>query len=364
MENNIYSGQLALINLAIWVILIVKYKKVFSNNVCVSITRTKYTWPILLLALYGVFAYAEADTYHLEEGYEYMYRTHDIIQVEPFYFWLIQTLPNNYILFRMVVWGSASILIYLSARRMNLNPETFGLFLAINFLPQFAQTRGTIGFALLMLALIYVSQSRKKINIIIGVLMIFATYFLHKSIPMFILFIPLAISLPLTKKVIIISLIAFPFFYGMVSYASEYVLGLSYMSEITVEKGFSYLERESTVDEYSVIGNIFNVLQYSSILCLFICLVKFYTNINIKDKTSTLLFKYAYISTYVACLFWGQNMSDFLHTRTLHFAVFPTLFASVYCFQNKERTKFDKITIILLALSAFKEISYHVYKWW
>ena len=56
MENNIYSGQLALINLAIWVILIVKYKKVFSNNVCVSITRTKYTWPILLLALYGVFA--------------------------------------------------------------------------------------------------------------------------------------------------------------------------------------------------------------------------------------------------------------------------------------------------------------------
>lgn len=146
------------------------------------------------------FAYAEADTYHLEEGYEYMYRTHDIIQVEPFYFWLIQTLPNNYILFRMVVWGSASILIYISARRMNLNPETFGFFLAINFLPQFAQTRGTIGFALLMLALIYVSQSRKKINIIIGVLMIFATYFLHKSIPMFILFIPLAISLPLTKK--------------------------------------------------------------------------------------------------------------------------------------------------------------------
>ena len=148
MENNIYSGQLALINLAIWVILIVKYKKVFSSNVCVSITRTKYTWPILLLALYGVFAYAEADTYHLEEGYEYMYRTHDIIQVEPFYFWLIQTLPNNYILFRMVVWGSASILIYISARRMNLNPETFGFFLAINFLPQFAQTRGTIGFAL------------------------------------------------------------------------------------------------------------------------------------------------------------------------------------------------------------------------
>lgn len=360
-----YNGQLALFNLAIWLVLILKYNKVFSFENKPNEINNNYIWPTVLLALYGIFAFAEADTYHLEEGYEYMYKTNDIIQVEPFYFWLIHYLPHNYYLWRTVVWGLSSIIILITAHKLKLDTNTFGFFCALNFLPQFAQTRGTLGFSILMLALVLISQSKKKFGFIIGLLLVVSTYFLHKSIPVFLLFIPIAILLPLRKNIFILSIFLFPFLYKTISFASEYVLELSYISEMTLEKGLSYLSRESTVDEYSIVGNLFNLLQYSSIFCLYYVMLNFYTSKS-KDlnKSASFLFKYGFVSTYVAFLFWGQDMSDFLHTRTLHFAVFPTLFSAVYCFQNKKRFRLDQFTMILLGLSAFKEIAYHIYKWW
>lgn len=364
MREYDYSGQLALINLVIWFVMLFKNKRAYMLPFTYNAKGNGYLMLFVFTVLYGVFAFAEADTYHLEDGYEYMYKSGILIQVEPFYLSLIQALPHNYYLFRFVVWGAAAILLFYSTYRIKLDSKNVGFAMAITLLPFFSQTRGTLGFTLLLLSMILVMSINQKISVrLLGMLGIFLSMSLHKSIPIYILLLPVAYLLPLKQKYINASLILFPVLYTSMSMLSASVLQLAFLDEMTVEKGNSYLDREAT--EFNAIGMFFNVFQWSSIILLMFVMTKHY--ISNKDNCSkTILFihKYTYVVFYVAFLCFEQAFSSFLYSRTLHYGYFPLLFSFAYYIQNTCRNKLDKIAILLLALSSFKEIAYHIYKWW
>lgn len=364
MKEYDYSGQLALINLVIWFVMLFKCRRAYTLPFIHNTKGSGYLMVTIFTIIYGVFAFAEADTYHLEDGYEYMYKSGILIQVEPFYLSLIQALPYNYYLFRLVVWGIAAILLFYSAYRIKLDSKDVGFAMAITLLPYFSQTRGSLGFTLLLLSMTLVIAINQKISVrLLGVVGIFLSISFHKSIPIYILLIPVAYLLPLKQKYINASLILFPILYTSMSMLSTSVLQLTFLDEITVEKGNSYLDREAT--EFNTTGMFFNIFQWISIVLLMFIMTKYY--INNKDncnKTILFIHKYAYVVFYVAFLCFGQAFSSFLYSRTLHFGYFPLLFSFAYYLQNTYRNKLDKIVILLLTLSSFKEIAYHIYKWW
>lgn len=364
MKEYDYSGQLALINLAIWFVMLFKYRQVYTLTFARNTRGRDYIIVTILSITYGVFAFAEADTYHLEEGYEYMYTSGILTHIEPFYLNLIQVLPHSYYLFRLVVWGVAAIFLFYSARKIKLDSNNIGFSMAITLLPYFSQTRGTLGFALLFLSIILTISINQKTSIrLLGVIGIFLSMSLHKSIQIYILLIPIAYLLPLKRKYIIASLILFPLFYSSVSTLSTSLLQLTFLNEITVEKGNSHLEREAV--EFNTTGIFFIIFQWISIVLLMFILTKYYIrNKNNCNKSVLFIHKYAYIVFYVALLCLGQTFSSFLYSRTLHFGYFPLLFSLAYYLQNTLRDKLDKTAILLLILSSFKEISYHIYKWW
>ena len=346
MTFNEYNGQLALINLFLWFVLWYKYRSVIFKQPIKKISFN-YTYAFIIASLYCVFAFAEADTYHLE----------------PFYNWSIQVLPHNYYFWRFAIWGtSIFILLYRLAYKLRLNNNVLCLTLPICLLPYLSQTRGTLGFVLLLLSMALLIE-RNYYNKILGVCFFIASLCLHKSIPVFALIIPVAYFLPFKKRTILLSLIVFPILYQSVSYISSEILSLSFLNETTTEMGNAYLERDNV--DFTTVGVLFNVIQWVTIgLILFITSKYFINSQENIDNRVLFIHKYVYLMFYTAFLFYDQPMSGFLYSRTLHFAYFPLFISFTYYLQHTQRKKIDSISIIFLLLYSFKEIAYQVYKYW
>lgn len=362
MPFNEYNGQLALINLFLWFILWYKYRSVIFTNPIKKV-NSNYVYAFIVTSLYCVFAFAEADTYHLEPLYEISYKTDERFHLEPFYIWSIQVLPHNYYFWRFAIWGtSIYILLYRLSYKLRLDNNLICLVLPISLLPYLSQTRGTLGFVLLLLSIVLLVGSGwyKKM---LGACFLLGSLYLHKSIPIFALMIPIAYFFPFKKKTILISLIVYPFLYKSVGYISSEILSFSFLNETTTESGNAYLERDNV--DFTAIGLLFNIVQWVTIgLALFVTSKYFTISTKNIDNRILIIHKYAYVMFYVAFLFYGQSLSGFLYSRTLHFAYFPLFISLTYYLQRTHRRKIDSILIVLLLLFSFKEIAYQVYKYW
>lgn len=354
-----YSSSLACISLLIFLYGIIKYKKVYRGN---QFLNSNYKSIFFFLTLYSVFAFAEADTYHYQELYEELYKAQIPWHVEPVHFWIIKHVPHNYYVWRIFVWGISAILYIYSFKRFGIQANVIGYVLTIMMLVPFAQTRGTLGFSLMMFALAYYVPLKIK-NIsryLLFILLIVLSTFFHKSLGIYALLYPLAILIPYNKKSITLSLLCFPILYLAVYTMSNYILELDFLGEQTVDRGLSYLER-GTEGEYNIYGLLTNSILWIALLLCFYETTKFYLN-SCHNITIISIQKYAYILVYVSFLFYGQNISNFLFTRTLNFAMFPLAISFAYYLQNSTRNYIAKVAMFFFLLNTLYEITYHIYK--
>lgn len=356
-----YSSGLACISLAIFLLVIVKYKQVYMSH---SIVRNanNYKFVILYLTLYSVFAFAEADTYHYIGLYEDLYKSQFPWHVEPAHFWIIKHLPHGYYLWRLFVWGVSAILYIKVFKHLQIRADVTGFVIAIIMLIPFAQTRGTLGFAMMMLALFFYVPFKigNAIKFVVVVSTIVASTFFHKSLGIYALLFPLAVLLPYNKKIIISSLFLFPVLYVAVYTLSSDILEMGFLGEQTIDRGTSYLERGSE-GAYNIFGILTNSIMWMALFLYFYETTQYYIK-NTCNKAIIYIQKYTYILVYVSFLFYGQNVSAFLYTRTLNFAMFPLAISFAYYLQNSKYSKKRNLIIFLFFLNTLYEITYHIYK--
>lgn len=356
-----YSSSLACISLAIFLLVIVKYKQVYmSYNIARNVNNYKFV--ILYLTLYSVFAFAEADTYHYMGLYEELYKSQFPWHVEPAHFWIIKHLPHGYYVWRLFIWGISAILYIKTFKLLKIRADVTGFVIAITMLMPFAQTRGTLGFAMMMLALVYYVPLKigTAIRFIIVVSIIVVSTFFHKSLGVYALLFPLAVLLPYNRKMIITSLVLFPILYVAVYTLSNDILEMGFLGEQTIDRGTSYLERGSE-GGYNIFGILTNSIIWMALFLYFYETTQYYIK-NTCNKVVIYLQKYTYLLAYVSFLFYGQNVSDFLYTRTLNFAMFPLAISFAYYLQNSEYCKKRNVIIFLFFLNTLYEITYHIYK--
>ena len=135
-----YNGNLVIINLLITFISAFHYKAIYyrgSQN-----KGNSFFYLGIMLILFSVFAFAEADTYHYHGLYDEMRLTGYQLHVEPFYYRLALLIPNYY-LWRLAIWGSSTVLLVLAFKNLNIDSNTVGFILPIFFYSQFSLTRGS-----------------------------------------------------------------------------------------------------------------------------------------------------------------------------------------------------------------------------
>ena len=362
-----YNGKLGLICFAVYLVMLFVGRRTFSG----TISQSRNYWFVFLgMALYSVLGFLEPDTYHYYHVYEEMKTTGFQVYVESFFYWLAMHLPHSYVLWRFAIWGTASFLMIKSAKVLDLNANVLCFMVPLLFINQLAVTRGAIGIALMVFcAILFVQSLEKKkfLLVLVAILGIFASSFLHKSMIIFIVILVVSYFIPLTKRTFIVSLILFPFLYAA---ALQLFQNFSFFIELSEEQeGLISTYQMSEKKELNVNGVIITIFEKTVLLLLVFNLTKKFLFDKIEStKAQRFIYKYAYIMIYVSFLFLGQEVSNWVSNRTLHAASFALVLCASQCFDidkvKNSRTVMEKIILIgLIIMTVWKQFSFMRLYW-
>lgn len=357
-----YNGKLGLVCFAIYLVMLIRGRRTFSG----VMEQSKNYWFVFLgMALYSVLGFLEPDTYHYYIHYEEMYKYNIRVHVEDFYFWLVRVIPHSYLLHRLVIWGTASLLMIKVAKMLDLNANVICFMAPLLFLTQLSVTRAAIGLALMVFCAILFIQSlekKKVVYIVVAALGIFISSFLHKSMIIFIIILLVAYFIPLNKRTFIVSLILFPFLYVVSFHIFKDFVFFEQLNEEQTKLITKYQGTERM--EMNINGIIQTVFEKAVIVLLLFNMVKKYLFNKIEStKAQRYIFKFAYIMVYVSFLFLGQEVSNWVSNRTLHASSFALVLCATQCFDTDKtkssRTLMEKVIIIgLMIMTVWKQFSF------
>lgn len=181
-----------------------------------SKTTRKLSWcSVVLFCLYAFW-----DTDYFSFGRTFYKGFEDFR--DPIYYYISLFSFGSYIIFRLYVWGGGLLLAYLTAKRLNLNENIFIYVFAVFFMLTFSYARVSLGMAFYFygLSFLIINKGYFPTRILIALALFALAFSAHRSILVLIALSPLAFF-KLTKKKVIIILLAMPF----VIMGVKYVLG-------------------------------------------------------------------------------------------------------------------------------------------
>lgn len=357
-----YNGLLVFINLGLWLILLLVYKKDFLNP---FINRKRsFIFPFIILALFTTFAFSEADTYHYHEIYDRMLKINSQIHIEYVYYFLLKILPKNYYLWRFVIWGAASFIFVITAKRYRINPGILAFLLPVLLFQQFAVTRGCLGISIFLLAVSFILKpvkQRKLFSILIGIFGCLVSMAFHKSMPLFI-FIFVLSCIPLNRFFIYFLILIFPLLRSFVVSIIMAVIDMGFFEQDTVTFTMGYLDGERSIS--NIMGLIRLGIEYvPRFLIIYIITRLIILNKQQVPYYISYLAHFCFILFYIALLCYGQEFSSFISSRTIHMMCFPLIIVVSYLV---ERTGYNKLvlsSVILFIISDLFAFLHSIYKW-
>ncbi len=359
-----YNGQLVLINIFLWFILILSYRRDFVT--CVNKGVHSYGFLFIMVTLFSTYAFCSADTYHYHDIYNRMHVVNGPIHVEKVYFWLLSILPRNYYIWRLIIWGLASFFLILTFKRYKLNQGVTALITAVVLLYQFAITRGSLGISIFLLSssfLLKPINGKRLLSCILGIAGCVLSLYFHRSMFAFICLFILSF-LPINRFSLFLSLALFPILRIRIIPAIESVVDLIALGDDMTRFTNSYMKGEH------LSANIRGVIQ--QVINFLPCFVSIYILIKANILRSvqgsryiTILSRYTFILFYVSMLFYGQNVSAFMSSRILHvmYFILTIVLSHTYMHNGEYRGIIGK-NLIFFFVSVLYSLLLSMYTWW
>lgn len=162
---------------------------------------------ILLFFIFVVTSWTNGDWFHYKE-YVKTFNPVDKTSMEGFYNFVIAKVHSNYLLFRCVVWGLATFLLYKCIKVSGVDPYMTMAFLFVIFIDYFDYSRAALGLTCYMLGLnLLVSEDKRLSRKLIALGLIFCSVLFHRSMAMLICLTPFSL-IPINKKTFIFILVA------------------------------------------------------------------------------------------------------------------------------------------------------------
>lgn len=266
--------------------------------------------------------------------------------LEDFYKWLWDAVDRNYLTWRAIVWGAATILLLLSIKRLNVNTYFAAFIFVITQWYFFGTMRNMLGFMAMFYGVIVMlsrgSALRKMPEFIIGAAFIFASIFLHRSMFAYVAFMVLAL-IPFGKRTMAIGLGVFPFLYASVYALSRYVLLYIGADEEAITHANGYLRSEVV---NTTMQNFNNIVIFTSYAYLLWLIVRNRSNDGLRVEMPAVykfLTRYAYILMYAGALFFMQSEGGWMFVRLAGCGEIALMFVIMYYFYHYPRTRGVKI---------------------
>lgn len=359
------TGWQVLINL-LMLLLAVQFSRQALKTPYIIKPKQKIMSIILILFIY-LFSFYALDYL----GYMIMVENYSS-HFEDIYLDIIDMVSGDYLLFRLIVFGSAYLLTLFAFKRLDKEFDLTFLVFVMTSVTVLAYGRFTLALALSFWGYSFIVKTFRPriLSIAMGIaLMIFSLRF-HNSV---LILMPLyAASLLLrninrtTVSFVILIVIATAILYSL--------FGESILSSITSSESLEEYEANRAVGTggggiLSGIGMgelIHRLLQYSpyylSFILYFIVVAKHdFRNWSISIRLVSSLFAVIMIMATLLSIRVGSMNTNLLFYRTLYYSSLAMCLFLSYCYKNNIRQKFVKTIIIIAFVSQVYEISYYSY---
>lgn len=323
------------------------------------------TFVFVCLICFALFAVYDTDYFHYMGIY--MSRWVDRSNFEDIYKWLIEQVPDCYLCFRLIIWGTASIFLFSIARYSHVGTGVVLFFFIAMSINIFAYGRVSLAMSMVFLGMTLLMQERKNLFVrILGLTLLVCAYFFHKSALFGIAVVLASIMLSnIGRRPLIFALVCFPVAAFGVRYLIDYVSmqGAGDDSLIDINSAQGYMGAEAGITGIgSLLRKILVRTPYYIIAYLFVTSV-----LSRRNQTWPPMVKSfglaAFLATATASLFlfnFGVN-TDIIYYRFLYFSIIPNSVFIAYCHSVAYKPRLVRIALMLGILGVLYSLAYSYY---
>lgn len=359
--------MLDLLNAIIFIILLYgflpTYNAQYKNHSLKYGETPNFIFYGFFLILLSVLGFSDVDFFGYYQSYAAIRHGFNSKIVEPFYNFLSGILPN-YFLWRLVVWGTAAILMLKTLKKLPVNTVYVLTFITLFYVFSFYKLRNALGFSVMFYgATLALTSHHKYGKRIIGIVLIALSFYLHKS--MIISMALLSVYfIKFSKARINISLIAWPFLLGAVTLLlNSVVSGELFGSDDQgfASKAVGYASGEAMQSNLN--GQIRLAFENLAIIfpLAYMTWKIVYKKIAI-PKVINFFYKYWYVTCYIAYLFAFQDSSSWIYIRFNTMAYFPMCVVLGWYFTFYRRNVWQKAILIAALIPYAFSIFYLILK--
>ena len=202
------------------------------------------------------------------------------------------------------------------------------------------------------------SNKHKIFSWAIGAMGIYGSFFLHRSMYLYLLFLIPAL-IPFGKRFIKVSLLCFPILYGMVFVLARYFLIYFSTGEDLQISAEGYV---NDILNTTFMQSLNSIIRYASYLYLLYIVVRESSKKTIiMPSVFKYLTRYSFLLIYLGSLFLGQVTGGWLFIRFTGAGELAFMFVMMYFFYRYPRTKGVKLAFAGLTYFILYNIAYITY---
>lgn len=325
--------------------MVLKYwKSFFTLNNHEYITKRYGSVFILLFFTFVVTSWTNGDWHHYMT-YVRSYTGSGSTGLESFYEWVIQITHQNYLLFRIVVWGLATFFLCKSVKNYGVNLYMAILFLFIIYIDYFDYSRAALGISCYMCGFsLLVSDKKSNLKKILSLAIIACSYFFHRSM-LVLIALTVFIMVPINKRTIIpifaVLFFAFAAFKGLMIDVLNDVMNSEDEGMASRAILYGTAERKSLIGNASFLGTITSTWKWIIILVNFIVVsVTYFKNKSICSRPITMLYRLSFVILTLAGMIYITNFGHLaLFYRVYGMSYIALTILACYFYQNQIMTK-------------------------
>lgn len=284
------------------------------------------------------------------------------------YFYLVQFLNHDYILFRASVWGAALAFFCIASKAMHLKISHTAFILGTCFLLIFSYGRVSLAMAMVFCGYIIFYQNLHKSFwlCILGIAIFVFGFYFHDSIIFAMAMVVLMPFIKFKKSWLFIYILLIPFVFIAVKQYFQYTIETGGMlEEETAEKLSRYSESEAESSNlFGLISNFFNYARFYVPLIMAIVFVYSRDGYKYISKISNNLLKITTGIVIVATCFLFIELDTLVfYYRLLYMAMIPLCYIIVELYKKKIWTRKQFLFSISFGIiSCLYNYFYSVYK--
>lgn len=290
---------------------------------------------------------------------------HSLTHFEDFYIFLCMLVPS-YTVFRLIVWGSATVLFCATARRLKLPVGLCLFFLIAAFITKFSYTRVALAYSVLFLGMsfIYRPTSNKIISSIAAIILLIISTFLHKSDIFIVLVLIGILFLPtIKKKSIVPLLIIYPLLSIIMATLLNSIMSSSIADEKAMNQANMYLNEENTSLGLGMIIDV--IFNRGAIYVAAFTYLKLIWNhkLQLLNRPTRMIGTAMFYIIAVATIFMfdvGGNTYIFYY-RFLNYSVFPIIYFLASLYRQGIYRKQVRLAFILGLIGSIYTMTYSCY---